>query len=48
MLVDFDWSGKVDEARYSLLNPGISAWHQDAVAFGLIKKEHDLHMLGQL
>ena len=44
-LVDFDWSGKVGEARYpGFLNPQLP-WHPGVHANKLLKQKHDTHVL---
>jgi len=44
-LVDFDWSGRIGEARYPLDVNTTSVKRPDAVAGGeLIKAEHDIEM----
>ncbi|RPD60378.1 hypothetical protein L226DRAFT_525636 [Lentinus tigrinus ALCF2SS1-7] len=47
MLVDFDWAGKADEARYPvIMNTSLSEWADVRVARGGIK--HDLHLLRKI
>ena len=51
-LIDFDWCGKVGEARYPSdinLNKDYGMpWHKDVRRRGLIEKEHDMHLLEAL
>jgi serine/threonine protein kinase len=48
MLIDFDWAGEVGQVRYPhLLSPAVM-WPKDVQPLDLIKKEHDLEMLGKL
>jgi hypothetical protein len=43
--IDFDWAGKIGEARYpSSMNPNVN-WHEDVSLAGLIAVEHDCHLL---
>ena len=46
MLVDFDWVGKADEARYpAVLNDDLGCWAAGVERGGIMRKEHDLYML---
>lgn len=48
VLVDFDWCSKHSEGKYPAdLNQDIK-WHPDVEEFGLMRKEHDIFMLGHL
>lgn len=48
-IIDFDWAGKQEEARYPpFLNHDDIARDEGAVGLQLIKKEHDLFMLDRL
>jgi len=48
MLIDFDWAGVAGQVRYPhLLSPAVM-WPKDVQPLDLIKKEHDLEMLGKL
>ncbi|CAG8588843.1 15268_t:CDS:2 [Funneliformis mosseae] len=45
-IIDFDWSGKVEEVVYPpLLNQEIDVWHPDIKAGEKILPEHDLYIL---
>ncbi|KAH8927924.1 hypothetical protein BT69DRAFT_1307409 [Atractiella rhizophila] len=48
MLVDFDWAGKIGEARYPMnVNRGPGLWRPDGAKDGeLILPNHDMEMLG--
>jgi len=50
MLLDFDWSGLVGEARYPMnVFKSKDIWRPEAASDGeLIKPEHDLAMLSHL
>ena len=49
MLVDFDWSGIIDEARYPINVNKVDLWRPDDVSDGLlIKSDHDLAMLDRI
>jgi hypothetical protein len=50
MLLDFDWAGKIGEAKYPMnVYAGPDLWRPDGVHDGeLIKAEHDLQMLNAL
>ena len=50
LLVDFDWCGKVGEARYpsEVWMAGETPWAEGMGSEGLIKKEHDVLLLNQL
>ncbi|RPD64661.1 hypothetical protein L226DRAFT_565364 [Lentinus tigrinus ALCF2SS1-7] len=49
MLVDFDWVGKADEARYpAILNDGLGDWAPGADRCAIMRKEHDLYMLEEV
>lgn len=50
MLVDFDWCGKVGEARYPVdINlDGEIDWHKGVVRGGKLEIEHDLYLLKAL
>ncbi len=48
LLIDFDWCGKDEEARYPddiNLEPGEIDWHEGVRRGGIITKEHDKYML---
>jgi hypothetical protein len=46
MLVDFDWSGVIGEARYPINVNKVDLWRPDDVSDGMpIKSEHDMAML---
>lgn len=47
LLIDFDWVGTADQARYppSLNDSGEIAWADGVCAYGLMRKDHDLAML---
>lgn len=46
MLVDFDWSGAIGEARYPMHVNKMTLWRPDDVEDGKpIKSEHDMEML---
>jgi hypothetical protein len=46
MLVDFDWSGIIGEARYPINVNKVDLWRPDDVSDGMvIKAEHDMAML---
>ncbi|EKM75087.1 hypothetical protein AGABI1DRAFT_132540 [Agaricus bisporus var. burnettii JB137-S8] len=47
LLIDFDWVGTADQARYpsSLNDSGQIAWANGVRPHGLMKKEHDLEMI---
>ncbi|KAH9930695.1 uncharacterized protein B0H18DRAFT_1116814 [Fomitopsis serialis] len=49
-LIDFDWCGRVEEARYpyDIAMTGDHGWHADVQPGGLIAKEHDAHMFERL
>ena len=49
-LIDFDWCGRVEEARYpyDIVMTGNHGWHADVQPGGLIAKEHDAHMFKRL
>lgn len=45
-IVDFDWAGKNGEEAYpNCINMEVKEWHPDVKPGGLIKLEHDLHVL---
>lgn len=44
-LIDFNWAGKEEEARYPRLLSRAIAWPAEAFEFALIRAEHDLEML---
>ena len=45
MLVDFDWSGIIGEARYPINVNKVDLWRPDDVSDGLlIKPDHDMVM----
>ncbi|KAG9310575.1 hypothetical protein JVU11DRAFT_9130 [Chiua virens] len=44
-LIDFDWAGKKDEARYPIAISGSIRWPAGVQGLGLIQQEHDLVML---
>ena len=47
-LIDFDWSGKVEQVRYPhYMNPSLT-WPSGAESGKIIKQEHDLYWLQQL
>jgi len=47
-LVDFNWPGEEGQAKYpSLMSQGI-AWPEGVKALAVMKREHDLDMLGKL
>jgi serine/threonine protein kinase len=50
MLLDFDWAGKIGEAKYPMnVYAGPDLWHPEEACDGeLIKAEHDLQMLNAL
>ncbi|KAF9476230.1 hypothetical protein BDN70DRAFT_897494 [Pholiota conissans] len=50
MLLDFDWCGKTGEVRYpgDVFLDGDVDWHEGVRRGGLIRKEHDMHMLSCL
>ncbi len=46
MLVDFDWAGKADEARYpATLNDSWTFWAPGVERYAIMCMEHDLHLL---
>ena len=48
MLIDFDWAGEAGQVRHPhLLSPAVM-WPKDIQPLDLIKKEHNLEMLGKL
>lgn len=49
-LIDFDWCGRVEEARYpyDIAMTSEHGWHADVRPGGLITKEHDAYMFEQL
>ncbi|KAI0059776.1 hypothetical protein BV25DRAFT_1808501, partial [Artomyces pyxidatus] len=46
-LVDFDWAGQEGEVRYQVNISTVISWPEDVSSTSLIKKEHDLIMLGK-
>ena len=50
MLLDFDWAGKIGEAKYPMnVYVGPDLWRPNEVCDGeLIRAEHDLQMLNAL
>ncbi len=49
MLVDFDWSGIIVEARYPINVNKVDFWRPDDVSDGLlIKSDHDMAMLDRI
>ena len=47
-LIDFDWSGKVEQVRYpNYMNPSV-IWPTGVESGKIIKQEHDLYWLRQL
>lgn len=50
MLIDFDWCGEDGISTYpSVLNDtGDIEWHSDTVRGGVMRREHDLHMLKKM
>ena len=47
-LVDFDWAGRLGEARYPFFMSREVAWPQGASDGELIAVEHDVHMVNVL
>lgn len=49
-LVDFDWCGEDGKGRYppTLNDNDDMDWHADVQRNGLMRKEHDLHLLARL
>eukprot|EP01053_Blabericola_migrator_P000272 Blabericola_migrator_1__271@NODE_106_length_14174_cov_318_190118_g94_i0_p1_GENE_NODE_106_length_14174_cov_318_190118_g94_i0NODE_106_length_14174_cov_318_190118_g94_i0_p1_ORF_typecomplete_len721_score100_52Pkinase/PF00069_25/2_2e02Pkinase/PF00069_25/7_6e08Kdo/PF06293_14/7_8e08WaaY/PF06176_11/4_3e06APH/PF01636_23/3_7e05Kinaselike/PF14531_6/4_6e02Kinaselike/PF14531_6/0_0004Pkinase_Tyr/PF07714_17/1_9e02Pkinase_Tyr/PF07714_17/0_00058RIO1/PF01163_22/0_00016Pkinase_fungal/PF17667_1/1e03Pkinase_fungal/P len=47
-LIDFDWSGPINEARYPTLLNRKTYFPPDAQRGGLIKPEHDMNMLSMI
>jgi hypothetical protein len=50
LLIDFEWAGVADQARYSpfLNDLGEIAWAKGVQPYGLMKKQHDLDMIDLL
>jgi len=49
MLIDFDWSGVVGEARYPINVNKVDIWRPEDVSDGLlIKSDHDIAMLNHI
>jgi hypothetical protein len=49
MLIDFDWSGKHDEARYpTSMNQDEISWAKGAEKGSVMKKEHDDYMFSKM
>ena len=49
MLVDFDWSGIIGEARYPININKVDLWRTEDVSDGqLIKSDHDIPMLDHI
>ena len=48
MLIDFDWAGEAGQVHYPHLLSSAVAWPKGVRTLDLIKKEHDLEMLGKL
>jgi len=49
MLIDFDWSGVVGEARYPINVNKVDIWRPEDVSDGLlIKSDHDIAMLNHV
>ena len=47
-LIDFDWAGEEHQVRYPISISTAIRWAEGVKGLGLIKKEHDWFMLGQL
>lgn len=48
MLIDFDLCGKHDKGRYPLAMKMRHGWHDNVELGGVMRKEHDIHMLDKL